>query len=265
MGHIDNMSVSNLNASKLGVDQDLVEFEAVGGFSKTKLDCGAPLPAITASTGAAAALTADTTTNCWTWADGNYVYASAEQAQTLCGPIAAATGIDVQGDATDDDGREIRSKMSTVKGRLNKDHYIVGTSPAFYAKCKFSIADVSGSDDIRFGFAKDEAFNDAPDDLDELAAFKINAGDVKTSTILNNAATVVTDLDVTNWADGETHTLEVRVSAAGAVTFYYDGALQSSPSFSFDSGEQVVMYWWQINSSDLHGALIWEEMEWGLQ
>lgn len=257
---MNDLTLQNLEVGNINTDV------TINGFvKKTKLDCGAPLPAITASTGAAAALTADTTTNCWAWPDGNYVYASAEQAQTLCGPIAAATGIDVQGDATNDDGREIRSKMSTVKGRLNQDHYIVGTSPAFYAKCKFSIADVSGSDDIRFGFAKDEAFNDAPDDLDELAAFKINAGDVKTSTIINNAATVVTDLAVTDWADGVTHTLEVRVSAAGAVTFYYDGALTASPAFSFDSGETVVMYWWQINSSDLHGALIWEEMEWGLQ
>jgi len=257
---MNDLTLQNLDVGKINTDV------TIDGFvKKTKFDTGAPCAALSAITGAAAALTADTTTNCWIFPDGNYLYVAAEQAQTLAGPIPATTGINIEGDATDDDGREIRSKLSAAKGRLNADYFTVGTSPAFYAKCKFLMEDVSGTDNFRFGFSKDEAFNDDPDDLDEQAVFNVVSGDVKTATILNGGSTVVTDT-TNDWADAEAHTMEVRVSAAGAVTFYYDGALQTTaPAFSFDSGENVVIYFWNINTSDAHGYMVIQELEWGLQ
>jgi len=52
---------------------------------------------------------------------------------------------------------------------------------------------------------------------------------------------VLTDLSVTNWADTEAHTLKVLVSAAGAVTYEYDGSAPTGAvAFTFDSTDVVV-------------------------
>ena len=67
----------------------------------------------------------------------------------------------------------MRGRSVAALGTLNKDYFTVGTSPAFFFKVQFSIADVSGIDDLRCGFAKVEAHNADPDALDELAAMHV--------------------------------------------------------------------------------------------
>jgi len=95
---------------------------------------------------------------------------------------------------------------------------------------------------------------------------QVASGDVKSTTILNNAATVVTDLSVDDWADGESHTFEIRVSDSGAVTYRYDGAAPSGAvAYSFDSGEVVTPFWYHIHAADVAGNIIWESFEYGLQ
>jgi hypothetical protein len=121
-------------------------------------------------------------------------------------------------DQTDNDGVEITNGI-TARSRAA---VAVGTSPAVYAKAKLKIGDVSGTDDLAFGFRKAEAYQANVDDYDEMACLNVISGNVVEETILNNAATSSTDTTL-DWADGGEHTLEVYVSAAGVVTFKVDG------------------------------------------
>jgi hypothetical protein len=207
--------------------------------------------------------------NQWGFRCGNTLAVHAIGTQTLLAPALNAIGLDVSGDQTNNDGWAMRGRSVASLGRLNRDHFIVGTSPAFFMKCKFSIADVSGIDDLRCGFAKVEAHNADPDALDELATMAVMAGDIKTQTIINGASTVATDLTAPSsgdWADGETHTFKILVSAAGVVTYELDDtAPTGAVAFTFDNGEVVTPYWFHRHDSDLGGAIIWQEMEFGLQ
>ena len=117
----------------------------------TKFDLGGQVMFHGLSTGAIAA-GAGGSTAYWTFRCGNQLAAVAIGTQTLLGPAVATTGINVAGDQVDNDGWELRGCSSLQLGTLDKDYFTVGTSKAFYAKCKFSIADVSGIDDIRFEY-----------------------------------------------------------------------------------------------------------------
>jgi len=210
--------------------------------------------------------------NQWGFRCGNTLAVHAIGTQTLLAPALNVAGLNVSGDQTNNEGWAIRGRSVAALGKLNKDYFTVGTSPAFFMSVKFSIEDVSGFDDIRCGFAKVEAHNASPDALDELAALSVVSGDIKTTTIINNASTVVTDITsgggdgAGNWANGGTHTLKVMVSAAGAVTYTIDGvAGTGAVAYSFDDAEVVTPYWFHRHDSDVGGALIWKEFEFGLQ
>ena len=207
--------------------------------------------------------------NQWGFRCGNTLAVHAIGTQTLLAPALNAAGLDVSGDQTNNDGWAMRARSVASLGRLNKDYFTVGTSPAFYMKAKFSIADVSGIDDLRCGFAKVEAHNADPDALDELATMACMAGDIKTQTIINGASTVATDLTAPSsgdWADGATHTFKIMVSAAGVVTYELDDtAPTGAVAFTFDDGEVVTPYWFHRHDSDVGGAVIWQTMEFGLQ
>ena len=235
----------------------------------TKFDLGAQVSLDALSTGA---IFSGDGIGQWRFRCGNTLSTHEIGTQTLLAPAAATTGLNVSGDQTEDDGWAIRGRASAYEGVLNKDHFIVGTSPAFFFKVKFSIADVSGVDDLRCGFAKVEAHNDDPDALDELATLAVMSGDIKTQTILNNATTVATDLTsgggdgAGNFADGGSHEFTINVSSAGAVTYLIDGvAPTGAVAYSFDSGEVVTPFWFHRHDSDIGGAIVWETFEFGLQ
>ena len=207
--------------------------------------------------------------NQWGFRCGNTLAVHAIGTQTLLAPALNAAGLDVSGDQLNNDGWSIRGRSASALGALNKDNFIVGTSAAFYFKVKFSIADVSGIDDLRCGFAKVEAHNADPDGLDELAAMHVVSGDIKTTTIINNASTVTTDLtnpSSGDWADAATHTFKILVSAAGVVTYELDDtAPTGAVAYTFDDGEVVTPYWFHRHDAELGGAIIWQTFEYGLQ
>lgn len=181
--------------------------------------------------------------------------------QTILFPQRAATGLDISMDQTNNDGVEFGNGIETGMGAS----YTVGTDPAFFAKCKFSIADVSGTDDCAFGFRKLEAYQANIDDYDEMACLNVISGDIKIETILNNGATSTTDT-TNNWADAETHTLEVYVSGTGVVTYKIDGAAPTTTAtFTFDTGEVVIPFFYFLHDSDVAGAVVLQEWEVGLQ
>ena len=93
--------------------------------------------------------------------------------------------------------------------------------------------------------------------------------DIKSETILNNGTTTATDLTAPSsgdWADGATHTVKVKVSAAGAVTYELDGtAPTGAVAFSFDVGEIVTPFFFYLNDSNVAGAVVLQELKHGRQ
>lgn len=183
--------------------------------------------------------------------------------QTLLGPVALSTtaALDVSQDQTDNEGVEyIFGQFNTAGNPLG---LTVGAAAgkARFARLKFSIVDVSGTDDCAFGFRKVQAAQANIDDYTDAAVLNVISGDVFTETILNNAAT--TSVDTTeNWADGETHELKVVVSAAGVARFYFDGQEVGSP-FTFDSGDALVPFFFFLHAADVAGAVEFIEFEAG--
>lgn len=179
--------------------------------------------------------------------------------QTITAPSLTATGLDVGMDQTDNDGVEVTEGILSNSRRA----FTVGTDAKFFVRVKFSIADVSGTDDCAVGFRKAEAYQAAIDNYDEMACLNVISGNISIETILNNAATTTTDT-TDNWADGETHTLYVEVSSAGVVTYKIDGAAPTTTaSFTFDSGEVVVPFFYFLHASDVAGSVILQEWESG--
>lgn len=181
--------------------------------------------------------------------------------QTILSPTMGVGGLDVNMDATDNDGVELCLGINAA----NKGVFVVGTDAAFYAKMRFTIADVSGSDDCAFGFRKVEAYQANVDDYDEMAAMNVISGNITLETILNAGATTSTDT-TDDWADTGEHELAVFVSAAGVVTYTIDGlAPTATAAFTFDNAEVVVPFFYLLNSSDLAGEVNLLEFECGIQ
>lgn len=165
-------------------------------------------------------------------------------------------------DAAADDGHEL------TNGTLASDKlaFIVGQDAAFHARMKVTIEDISGTDDFVFGFRKAEAYQTANvDDYDEMAALQLIDTVQNTHTILNGGTTTVTDTTDASAGDTVAFTWEVRVSAAGVVTYLIDGSAPTvATAFTFDDGEIVVPFIFAKQHTDLHGYIHYGEWEVGL-
>jgi hypothetical protein len=211
--------------------------------------------------------TSDDAINIHQYASGLQLMVQNITAQTLVYPQASTSGLDYSGDSADDAGFAIAMRQHTYKGQLNKNYFTVGTSPAFYFSLKFSIADVTDTDDCIVGFRKVEAVQDGIDDYDEMAGLNVISGNITIETIINGATTVSTDT-TDNWADGETHTLKVLVSAAGAVSYQIDGVTPSAlpaTAISFDDGENVTPFFQFLHAGATAPGIVLIEWESGLQ
>lgn len=181
--------------------------------------------------------------------------------QTILAPSIAAAGLDVSLDGADNDGIELTMGITS----RSKAAFTVGTDPAFYAKLKFTIADVSDTDDCAFGFRKAEAYQANIDDYDEMAVLNVISGDINIETILNAGATTTTDT-TDDWADTGQHTLEVYVSEAGVVTYKIDGdPPTTTAAFTFDDGEVVVPFFYFLHAAASSAGIVLDEFECGLQ
>lgn len=176
--------------------------------------------------------------------------------QTILAPIKTDVGLDIGMDQTDNDGVEIGQGNST----RSKHGYTIGTDGPFFIRVKFKVEDVSGADCIAVGFRKVQAYAAAVATYTDKACLNVISGAIKIQTLLNNAGGVITDTTQA-WADGETHTLEVRVSAAGVVTYLVDGAAPTvTAAFTFDATDVVVPFMFLLNDADVVGKV--ELIEW---
>lgn len=198
-------------------------------------------------------------TNRCMWRSGLTASYHVKGTQTLLAPLLDTTGkgLDISQDQTDNDGVEYVFGALNTYGNFTKT---VGTDSAFCVRASFTIADVSGTDDCIIGWRKNEAMQAAVDDYDEMAGLNVILGDIKTETILNNAATTTTDTTL-NWLDGETHDLEVCIVGRRA-HYYVDGAeRQRAVTFDFDTSEVVVPFFYFLQATTTPGKVWWKEVE----
>jgi hypothetical protein len=174
--------------------------------------------------------------------------------QTIITPTAVAGGGTLASlDLTNNEGAEYSNGVV--------DGFTIGTDAAFFARCRFKIADVSGTDQCMFGFRKAAAGAADHNDYTDKAVLDALSGDITILTALNNATDVSTDT-TENWADGETHTFGVYVSAAGVVTYEIDGhAPATTAAFTFDTGDVVIPFFWFLHDATTPGAITLYEWE----
>lgn len=194
-----------------------------------------------------------------------YEYNIKGAGQTLLAPTWDATnGLLISLDLTDDEGIEISAGI----GALSLGSFTIGTDKSFYAKTQLTLADVSGTDQLVFGFRKNAAYATAVATYTDYAGIGIitaaNPADVQITTRLNSGAAV--NVDTThNWADGETHTLEVQVQDNGYARFYYDNAppTVTKTNFVFDSGDVVNWFLFYLHATTSPGTVHAKFFEFG--
>lgn len=186
--------------------------------------------------------------------------------QTILAPVVVTvsegiSALNIGMDQTDDDGVELCAGIIDSNDMAFK----VGEDAAFFLRVRFSIADVSGTDDCAIGFRKVEDYQANIDDYADMAVLNVISGNITIETIVGGAATVTTDT-TNNWADGETHQLEVFVSSTGVVTYTIDNAAPIVvAAYTFTDNLYVVPFIFFLNSADLAGAVNILEYECGFQ
>jgi hypothetical protein len=181
--------------------------------------------------------------------------------QTLVVPTISADGLLASLDLTNNEGVEYSMGITA----RSKVAFTIGTSPAFFLKVGLLVADVSGSDICAVGFRKAaQAYQAAFADYTDKATLNKIAGDIYTSTALNNAADVDTDTTI-NWSDATAKVLEVYVSDTGVVTYKVDGVTATGAAFTFDDGDVVVPFFHLLHDATTPGAVTIQSWECGLQ
>ena len=94
--------------------------------------------------------------------------------------------------------------------------------------------------------------------------FNVNAGNITLEEDAGGTGTTTTDT-TDDWADGETHTLEVRVDLEGAATYLIDGSAPTlTKAFSFTAADVLIPFFYFLNgASTFAGEIILQEWEWG--
>jgi len=178
--------------------------------------------------------------------------------QTITAPVITASGLDIGSmDQTANDG--IQLNHGILSSQIPS--FIIGTDPAFFFRVRFSIADVSGTDDCAIGFRKVEANTGNIDDYNDMAVLNVISGNIYIETIKTNAATVSTDT-TDNWADLATHELTVLVSETGVVTYEIDGSAPTvTAAYTFTDALNVMPFLFFLQDTDIAGSvpiMFWE-------
>ena len=166
--------------------------------------------------------------------------------QTITAPSLSSTGLNVGMDQTNDEGIEMSQGITS----RSRSAFTVATDLPFFFKLRFTIPVVAGTDDCARGFRKAEAYQANIDDYDEMACLNVISGNITIETILNDGTTATQDTG-NDWADAETHNLEVRVSSTGAVSYLIDGVSPTvlPTTFSFDASEVVIPFFYFLHAN----------------
>lgn len=178
--------------------------------------------------------------------------------QTITAPVINVSGLNMGSmDQTEDDGLELNHGILTSQIPA----FQIGETDAFFLRCRFSIADVSGTDDCAIGFRVVSANQANIDDYNDMAVLNVISGNITIETILGGASTVSTDT-TNNWLDTETHELMVLVDDMGNVTYTIDGQPPIvTAAYQFTNGITVMPFFYFLQDTDIAGAvpiMIWE-------
>lgn len=185
--------------------------------------------------------------------------------QTLVMPTLAADGLEISGDQADDEGREFCAGLLARAAGV----FVVGTDPAFFFRCRMTIDDVSGTDQLVIGWRKNQAYQSAYTSYTDYAALKLNAGQWYSVTNLNNGGETATSLGASFVvADLGAFEVQINVSAAGLVTYEVgtDGSRSTpslAPAFTLDTGDTVTPFIWFLHSADLADSVRLRQFEAG--
>lgn len=147
-------------------------------------------------------------------------------------------GWETSGDATDDEGIQIL--IGASNSTQSNGPCVFSPGDAYYMKVKFSIPVVADYDVAVIGFRNDGAFSasDTTDDVaewnaatpvyDDFAVFNINAGDWRIYTQDDGGTATDTNITTTTAVGGTAYTVMIKVSTAGAVTYFVDGVNQAT-------------------------------------
>lgn len=156
---------------------------------------------------------------------------------TILSPVSTNSGLLLQLDVTAGEGIELSAPTWT---NSNKNFTVGKTAASVY--CKISVTDITGVNPVWVGFRKQAAANTTYTSYTDYALIGLGdaLGNIYTSTELNGGGNTNTDT-TQNWANTETHTLQVNVDINGAVTFKLDGyAPTVTQSFTFDAGDVLI-------------------------
>lgn len=186
--------------------------------------------------------------------------------QTLVVPTIASDGLEISGDQTDDEGRELCSGLLV----RNQGVFLVGTDAAFFFRCRGVIDDVSGTDTLVIGFRLNQAYQTGFASYTDFAALNLDAGQWKSVTNLNNGGVTTTTLTGSTVADLGAFEVKILVSAAGVVTYQLGtpGSLSTNtvaPAFTFDTGDTVTPFLFFLHSADLANSVRLRQWEAGFQ
>lgn len=158
-------------------------------------------------------------------------------------------GVNCVLDATSGEGVE----LSASSWANSLKSAVVGKT-AFSVYAKVTIDDVTGVNPMWVGFRKKAAANATYTSYTDYAFIGLGnaTGDIFTSTEINSAGNTNTDT-TQNWADAETHTLEVRVSISGAVTFFLDGYKPVvTQAITLDAGDEMIpVFCYALQATDI--------------
>ena len=163
---------------------------------------------------------------------------------TVDAPTGTSLGMTWEQADTNNLGYQFTTCHRNAKGTEGINSFTIG-GPAFYAKHRFKIGNVSGLDYCMFGFRLKSQTHvaDPKATYTDYASLDVNAGDIYVETALNNTTATPTD-STDNWADGEIHELAVYVSSAGAATFKIDGQdpTVNTHTLTFDGADVVTVF-----------------------
>ena len=206
---------------------------------------------------------------------GLVVYGNYVGTNTVDVPPGHADGVEYSMTDTDNIGCQWTVGPFLAGGLEGKSIFTVGSTalpkPAFYFKVHMDLPDVSGTDDCHVGFRlQSDAVETTGVAYTDFASLNIDAGNVKYETNINNGGATSADSGAdagdAGAVDGGFHWYEVRVSKAGLVSFYMDGAqlTSSDPSVTFDAADIVTPWFYFRNAATLTDCII-DEVEFGLQ
>ncbi len=173
--------------------------------------------------------------------------------QTIVAPVLDDTGLLIDQDDTAGEG----SHTSANQQVLGDQSFVVGKT-AFMVGCRVVAGDWTDTQ-FMVGFRKKAVYTADYNNYTDLAAIGGGAADgdsITTQGILNNAATVATDSG-TNFADGVSMLLFVKVALDGTVTTYFanaNGGLTSAAIYSvgtttliLDAGDEMIPFYQHVN------------------